>query len=198
MALAAAAMTTRLHLICAAATPAAAAVAFAADEPLDARGRDSLSRLAGRLPSHGVALRSPARCAAETAEGLALDSRPEPALRDCDFGRWAGRSLAEVQADTPEGVAQWLQDPRAAPHGGESFMNVMTRVGGWMENLLAVDGAVLAITHALVMRAAIAHALGVGPEAFRRIDVAPLTRARLSCVAGHWTFAALVPLKDER
>src|SRR4051794_3880604 len=180
---AAAVMTTRLHLICAAATPAAAAIAFAADEPLDARGRDSLARLVGRLPSHDLVLRSPARCATETAAGLALDARPEPALRDCDFGRWAGRSLAEVQAATPEAVAQWLQDPRAAPHGGESFMDVMIRVGGWMENLLVVEGSVLAITHALVMRAAIAHALGVGPEAIRRIDIAPLTRARLSGVA---------------
>ncbi|GLH79430.1 phosphoglycerate mutase [Bradyrhizobium sp. SSBR45G] len=191
-------MTTRLHLICAAATPATAAMAFAADEPLDARGRDSLARLVGRLPSHDIALRSPARCAADTAEGLALDARPEPALRDCDFGRWAGRSLAEVQAETPDAVAAWLQDPQAAPHGGESFVDVMTRISGWMTDLLAVDGSVLAITHALVMRAAIAHAIGAGPETFRRIDVAPLTRARLSGVGGRWTLAALVPWKDER
>ena len=77
-------------------------------------------------------------------------------------------------------------------------MDVMTRVGEWMEDLLAVDGSVLAITHALVIRAAIAHALGTDPEAFRRIDVAPLTRARLSGVGGRWTLAALVPLKDDR
>jgi len=191
-------MTTRLHLVCSAATPAVAAVAFATDEPLDARGRDSIARLSGRLPSCDVVLRSPARCAADTAEGLALDARPEPALRDCDFGRWAGRSLAEVQTETPDAVAEWLLDPRAAPHGGESFMDVMTRVGEWMEDLLAVDGSVLAITHALVIRAAIAHALGTDPEAFRRIDVAPLTRARLSGVGGRWTLAALVPLKDDR
>ncbi|UFZ04035.1 histidine phosphatase family protein [Bradyrhizobium ontarionense] len=191
-------MTTRLHLICSAATSSTAAVAFAADEPLDSRGRDSLVRLAGRLPSCDVVLRSPARCAAETAAGLALQAKPEPALRDCDFGRWAGRSLAEVQAEAPDAVADWLQNPRAAPHGGESFMDVMARVGEWMEGLLAVDGSVLAVTHALVMRAAIAHVLGVGPQAFRRIDVAPLARARLSGVDGHWTLAALFPLKDDR
>ena len=187
-------MTARLHLICAAATASTAAIAFAADEPLDPRGRDSLARLTGRLPSCDVVLRSPARCAAETAEGLGLDAKPEPALRDCDFGRWAGRSLAEVQAQAPETVAEWLQNPRAAPHGGESFMDV----GAWMEGLLAVDGAILAVTHALVIRAAIAHALGAGPGAFRRIDVAPLTRVRLSGVGRRWTLAALVPLKDER
>ncbi|MGJ4948129.1 histidine phosphatase family protein [Bradyrhizobium sp. HKCCYLS20291] len=191
-------MKARLHLICAAATPATAAMAFPADEPLDARGRDSIVRLVGRLPSHDAAQRSPARSAADTAEALALDAQTEPALRDCDFGRWAGRSLAEVQAETPEGVAAWLRDPHAAPHGGESFTDVTTRVAGWMESLLAVDSSVLAITHATVMRAAIAQAIGAGPAAFRRIDVAPLTRARLSAVGGRWTLAALVPLKDER
>jgi broad specificity phosphatase PhoE len=66
-------------------------------------------------------LRSPALRAAQTAEGLALEARAEPLLRDCDFGCWAGRSLAEVQAQAPEAVADWLANPHAAPHGGESF-----------------------------------------------------------------------------
>ncbi len=56
----------------------------------------------------------------------------------------------------------------------------------------------LAITHPFVIRAAIAHALRTGPETFRHIDVAPLTRVRLSGAGGRWTLAALVPLKDER
>ncbi|MGJ5197040.1 histidine phosphatase family protein [Bradyrhizobium sp. HKCCYLRH1030] len=189
-------MTTRLHLICTAATEATSAIAFAANESIDARGRASIARLGDWLPSHDIALRSPARCAAETAEALTLQARLEPALRDCDFGHWTGRSLAEVQAETPEAVREWLQDAHAAPHGGESFMDLMTRVGGWMQNMLAFEGSVLAITHALIMRAAIAHAIGVGPELFRHIDVAPLTRVRLSGMGGRWTLAALVPLKD--
>jgi len=191
-------MTTRLHLLCSASTSSVSSVAFAADEPLDPRGRESLSRLSGRLPSCDIVLRSPALRAAQTAEGLALDARAEPLLRDCDLGRWAGRSLAEVQAQAPEAVADWLENAHAAPHGGESFADVMTRVGGWMDGLLAGSGSVLAITHPSVIRAAIAHALGAGPETFRHIDVAPLTRTKLSGGGGRWTLAALVSLKDER
>jgi len=192
-------MTARLHLLCSAATASVSAVAFAAaDEPLDRRGRESLMGLSGRLPSCDMILRSPARSAAETAEGLAFDARIEPLLRDCDVGRWAGRSVVDVQAEAPEAIAGWLHDPRAAPHGGESFADVMTRVGGWMDGLLEKSGSILAITHASVIRAAIAHALGAGPETFRHIDVAPLTRARLSGNSGRWTLAALVSLKDER
>ena len=191
-------MTTRLHLLCSASTSAVSSIAFAADEPLDARGRESLSRLTGRLPSCDIVLRSPALSAAQTAEGLALNAQAEPLLRDCDFGRWAGRSLAEVQAQAPAAVADWLQSPRVAPHGGESFADVITRVGGWMDGLLAGSSSILAITHASVIRAGIAYALGAGPEVFRHIDVAPLTRARLSGEGRRWTLAALVSVKDMR
>ena len=191
-------MTMRLHLLCVASTPSVGAIAFASDEPLDRRGHESLQKLSGRLPSCDIILRSPSRAAAETAEGLALAARTEPLLRDCDFGRWAGRALADVQGEAPDAVADWLKDPRAAPHGGESFADVLTRIRAWMDGLVASDGSVLAITHATVIRAVIAHALGAGAETFRHIDVAPLTRAKLSGGGGRWTLAALVSLKDQQ
>ena len=188
----------RLHLLCSASTASVSSVAFAADEPLDSRGRESLAGLSGHLPSCDIVLRSPALCARQTADGLALASTIEPLLRDCDFGRWAGRSLEDVEAKEPTAVAEWLRDPRAAPHGGESFADVTKRVGGWMDQMLAKAGSVLAITHGLVIRAAIAHALGAGPQAFRHIDVAPLTRTKLSGGGGRWTLASLVSPRDLR
>jgi broad specificity phosphatase PhoE len=119
-------------------------------------------------------------------------------LRDCDFGRWAGRSLEDVEAAEPAAVVDWLRNPRAAPHGGESFADVTKRVGGWMDQMLTQTGSVLAITHGMVIRAAIAHALGAGPEAFRHIDIAPLTRAKLSGGGGRWTLASLISPRDLR
>jgi broad specificity phosphatase PhoE len=191
-------MTTRLHLLCSASTASVSAVAFAGNEPLDARGRESLTNLAGRVPSCDIVLRSPALCAAQTADGLALASTVEPLLRDCDFGRWAGRSLQDVEAQEPAAVADWLRNPRAAPHGGESFADMTKRVGGWMDQMLERAGSVLAITHALAIRAAIAHALGAPAEAFRHIDVAPLTTAKLSSGGGRWTLASLISPRDLR
>jgi len=191
-------MTMRLHLLCSASTASTSSVAFAADEPLDAKGKESLSALSGRLPACDIILRSPALCARQTADGLALTPSIEPLLRDCDFGRWAGRSLQDVEANEPAAVADWLRNPGAAPHGGESFADVTKRVGGWMDQMLTKAGSILAITHGLVIRAAIAHALGAGPEAFRHIDVAPLTRTKLSGGGGRWTLASLVSPKDLR
>jgi broad specificity phosphatase PhoE len=191
-------MTMRLHLLCSASTASVSSVAFAADEPLDAKGKESLSSLPGRLPSCDIALRSPALCAAQTADGLALASTIDPLLRDCDFGRWAGRSLEDVEAHEPAAVADWLRNPNASPHGGESFADLTKRVAGWMDRMLDQAGSVLVITHALVIRAAIAHALGAGPEAFRHIDVAPLTRAKLSGGGGRWTLVSLLSPRDLR
>jgi broad specificity phosphatase PhoE len=189
-------MTVRLHLLCSASTTSVRSTAFAADEPLDAQGRESFSRLSGRLPSFDFALRSPARCAEQTAAGLSLAPAVEARLRDCDFGRWAGQSFTELEAREPVAIANWLHDPHAAPHGGESFADVLKRVGGWMDEILTEDGSLLAITHALVIRAAIAHALGAGPDAFRHVDVAPLTKVRFSGGGGRWTLVSLVSPKD--
>jgi broad specificity phosphatase PhoE len=191
-------MTMRLHLLCSASTASVSSVTFAADEPLDSRGQESLSSVSGRLPSCDIVLRSPALCARQTADGLALTSTIEPLMCDCDFGRWAGRSLEDVEADEPAAVAEWLQNPRAAPHGGESFADVTKRVAAWMDQMLIQAGSVLAITHAFVIRAAITHALGASPEAFPHIDVAPLTRAKLSGGGGRWTLVSLISPRDLR
>ena len=74
-------------------------------------------------------------------------------LRDCDYGRWTGRSFDEVQALEPEALADWIKDPSATPHGGESVVAVMARVS-WLDKQLTIPGVILAVTHASVIRAA--------------------------------------------
>jgi len=188
-------MTIRLHLLCAASTPSTRAAGFPADEDLDSFGRASLSRLSGRLPAADAVLSSPAQAAAQTAAGLGLRADVAPSLRDCDFGRWAGRALDEIAAREPDALGQWLRDSEAAPHGGESFADVLKRFAGWRDGLDAQSGTLIAITHPLVLRAAIACTLGVGAQAMFQIDAAPLTVVRLSSAGGRWKFQALVPAR---
>jgi broad specificity phosphatase PhoE len=186
-------VTTRLDLLCSASTAGLRAAAFSTDEPLDLKGRAALARLDGRFRGYDAIFRSPALSAAETAQGLRLQATPDPALRDCDFGRWAGRALAEVEALEPQALALWLSDPQAAPHGGESFAEATSRVAEWMDALPAGSGAILAITHAAVLRAAIVHALGAPALSLLHIDAAPLGRVRLSGGKGSWRFSGLTP-----
>jgi broad specificity phosphatase PhoE len=183
-------VTIRLHLLCSASSTRG----FPADEGLEAQGLESLSRFSG-LPAADRVLRSPALSAAQTAEGFGLRAEVETLLRDCDFGRWAGRSLEEVSRE-PEALGQWLRDPDAAPHGGESFADVLKRVGAWMDSLDAQSGTMLAITHPTVLRAAIVMTLGAGAQSMSYIDVAPLTLVRLSGVGGRWKLKALIPARD--
>jgi len=188
-------MTIRLHLLCAASTPSIRSAGFPADEPLDPLGRKSLSHFSGRFPSFDKILRSPALSAAQTAEGLGLDAASEAALRDCDFGRWAGRGFGEIEEQDSAALMQWIRDPQSAPHGGESFADVLRRVGGWMESLQSQSGSILAISHPTILRAAIAFTMEAGAEALRRIDIAPLSRVVLSR-AGGWSLKALIPAKE--
>jgi broad specificity phosphatase PhoE len=176
----------RLLLVRHASTDAVRAAAFGADEPLDAAGAAAAGRL--RLPRADEVLVSPARRAAETAEraGLAVTA-VEPALAECDFGRWAGLPLREVAERDPDGVHAWMTDPAAAPHGGETLLAVLARVRGWLEAQATRSGTGVAITHAGVVRAAVVAALEAPPSAFWRIDVAPLSITELHAHDGRWT-----------
>lgn len=182
-----AASTTRLTLVRHAPSDATRRSAFPLDEPLDARGLDEARALAPRLERSDVAWTGPATRARQTAEALGLDAAVAPQLDECDFGAWRGRTLAELDTEDPVAVAAWIEDPAAAPHGGESLLALLDRVRGWLD-AHAGDGArVVAVTHAGVIRAALVCALDAPPEAFWRFDVAPLSRTVLHAHDGRWT-----------
>ena len=94
-------------------------------------------------------------------------------------------------------MAEWLRDPGAAPHGGESVLALIERVATWLDAQKATPGKIVAVTHASVIRAAIVHAIEAGPRSFWRIDVAPLSLTRLSANNGRWTLASLGAMDAE-
>lgn len=173
-------MTARLILICHASTDAVRRSAFPADEPLDDKGTAQATALAASVPRADCIWTSPELRARQTAAALGLDATAQPALRECDYGSWMGCAFADVLARDPEGIAAWLRDPAATPHGGESLVNLMQRVGEWLDAEKAADRTAIVITHASVIRGAIVHALGAAPQSFWRIDIAPLSVTRLS------------------
>jgi broad specificity phosphatase PhoE len=187
-------VTARLDLLAHGASEATRAARFPDDEALEASAAQALQALRGKVRPYAQAFTAPARAARETAASLGLNVEVEPALRDCDYGRWRGLASKDVAQREPDAFAAWLSDPVAAPHGGESFATLIERVSAWLTQSLTREGATLAVTHAPVVRAAIVNALGAGPSAFARIDVAPLSLARLSGREGRWNLVALGPL----
>ncbi len=176
----------RLVLIRHASTGAVRRAAFPVDEPLDGAGLAAARALAGRL-GRGDALSSPALRARDTAAAAGLRAAVEPALRECDFGAWAGRTLAEVHEQDPDAAVAWMTDPVVRPHGGESLAALLGRVAGWLDEQAARDGRAVAVTHGGVVKAAVVHALAAPPEAFWRIDVTPLALTELHAHDGRWT-----------
>lgn len=180
----------RLLLVRHAATAATRAAGFPADEPLDARGRAEAAALVGALPGRFDALSSPALRCRETAGAAGfVEPRVVAALAECDFGAWAGRTLADVAAASPDEVALWMEDADARPHGGESLAAFAARVAGWLDGEAVRDGATVAFTHGGVVKAALVHALGAPLAAFWRVDVAPLSVTELHAHDGRWTVA---------
>jgi broad specificity phosphatase PhoE len=187
-------MTARLDLLAHGATAATRAARFPKDEGLEGYAVSAIEALRGKLRPYAHVLAAPARAARETAQALGFDAEVEMALSDCDYGRWRGLASKDVVEREPDAFAAWLSDPAAAPHGGESVAALIERIGAWLAQSLARESATLAITHAAVVRAAIVHALGASSATFARIDVAPLSLARLSGHAGRWNLVALGPL----
>jgi broad specificity phosphatase PhoE len=184
------AVTARLILIAHASTAALRGSVFPADEPLDEDGKTRAAALAGRLPSADRWLTSPELRTRQTAAALGFEADVEPALRDCDYGSWSGRSFKEVCAREPEAVATWLRAPEAAPHGGESVLGLMQRVAGWLLCEQARRQRSIVVTHASIIRAAIVQAIGAPPQSFWRIDIAPLSITRLSGDDGRWNLSS--------
>ncbi|MEU5052851.1 histidine phosphatase family protein [Streptomyces sp. NPDC021096] len=189
-------MTVRVMLISPAPGPALRAARFDDDTPLDEAGTRLARAAAGSLPGGARAFTAPSERCRQTASALGLDADPAPGLRDLEVGRWRGRSLEELAAGEPEAVGAWLADPGAAPHGGESVLALIARVGGWLDGLAdgGGGGRVLAVADPSVVRAAAVHALALPPAVFWRLDVAPLTLTELTGRAGRWNLRCGRPL----
>jgi broad specificity phosphatase PhoE len=154
-------------------------------EPLEQQ--HGIRALRVRLPAGFTALSSPARRCLQTAELLGLKPQIEPALADWNLGVWAGRSLAELAQASPAAVEAWTTNPAAAPHGGESLLDLIGRVGAWLDDSDPDrPSRLLTVTDPAVIRAALIHSLTSSARSFWRIDVAPLSVAELRGRPGHW------------
>lgn len=180
-------MSTRLWLVCHAATPAMRAARFPDDDALDARG---VADAAAWWPQQAIAadaltLASPSVAAIETARAFGLTPQVTSALADADYGEWRGRKLAEFPEASLGALLAWTSDPTVAPPGGESFAQVRERVGQWLDGVDAA-GDVVAVTHACVIRAAVVHVLDAPSSSLSRLEVAPLTVVELRHSTRGW------------
>lgn len=184
-------MHVRVTLIAAARSSTLLEERFDDDRPLDQAGWHEVQLAAHVLVPLGAAdLRycSPTPRSRATGDALGFAPMVQPALSDCDMGRWRGSTLAEVTVREPAAVDTWLRDPRSSPHGGESLLTFISRVGGWLDTRPADDGCrIVAVAEPAVVRAAFVYGLKAPPSTYWNVDVRPLSTVTLTGRAGLWS-----------
>jgi broad specificity phosphatase PhoE len=154
------------------------------DVPLTEIGVDQAAAAAKRLASAGIGaiVSSPLQRAVRTAEEVAAVTGvpvvTDEGLRETDFGAWEGLTFAEVRERWPAEMTSWLADPAVAPPGGESFVEVNTRVTEALHRVLTSQARqnVLIVSHVTPIKTLVAAALFAPPAALYRmhLDVAAL------------------------
>ncbi len=156
---------------------------------LDSRGIEQAQELSESLSGMEVSaiISSPLERTMQTAEVLAknlvnksgapLEISREPALAECEYGDWTGRSLSEL---AQEELWRLVQDHPASVvfpgANGESMANMQHRAVGAVRrwnDLLGSDAIYVAVSHGDVIKAILADALGMHLDLFQRIGVDP-------------------------
>jgi broad specificity phosphatase PhoE len=73
------------------------------------------------------------------------------------------------------------------PHGGESLVGLLDRVGDWLSLPRPENARIVAITHPSIVRAVLVRILRAPAESFWLMDVTPLSQTRLTGAGGRWT-----------
>lgn len=111
--------------------------------------------------------------------------RTSDGLLECDFGEWTGRALEELMA-----LPEWQTVQRAPSTfrfpGGESFVEMQSRIGTEVERLVAAHPGqcIVCVSHADPIKAVVAQAQGVHLDLFQRTVISPCSLTPILYSAG--------------
>ncbi|MGG5817212.1 histidine phosphatase family protein [Falsiroseomonas sp. HW251] len=156
--------------------------------------------LAARLPQPARWLCTPLSRTRATAAAIFAAGYPDTPLEVEDgfieqrLGEWQGLPhdvFFERLRHPPHPF--WSIHAEERPPGGESFADVIGRVGPTLDRLVAENtgGDVVILAHGGSIRAAVAHAMGVSAQAVLAFSVKNLSLTRLEKVGPDWRVAAV-------
>jgi broad specificity phosphatase PhoE len=143
-------------------------------------GLQEAEQVAARLAASriGAVYSSPLERARRTAEviaaRLALEVQMADELNELDFGDWTDRKLSDLHA-----FEEWRRFNRfrsgSRIPNGEAMIEVQCRVLRLIERLCTLHPAqmVALVSHGDVIKATLAHYLGVPLDLFQRIEISP-------------------------
>jgi probable phosphoglycerate mutase len=152
---------------------------------LDELGCRQMSRCAEMIPARPLAIQSsPQRRAQQSASilawhfGLPVEIAPE--IDEIDYGEWTSRAFAELEGDTR--WKRWNTRRSAGrPPGGESMRALQQRMVRYLEQLRCAqaDGAIVIVSHAEPIRAALLYYSRTPLDNFLSIEVDPASVSTL-------------------
>jgi broad specificity phosphatase PhoE len=152
--------------------------AGSSDVPLTDEGVAQAARLGEWARTAGLTALwcSPASRAMRTAEPVSettgLVPEVDPRLRELDFGKGEGRTVAEMAAEIPDALEAFRHDPVAAHlPGGEDPRAAVERVLACFDDIAAAEpaGRVLVVAHTTLLRLVLCHLLGIPLRDYRRV-----------------------------
>ncbi|HUD85470.1 MAG TPA: histidine phosphatase family protein [Xanthobacteraceae bacterium] len=175
----------RLWLVRHAPVAAQSGVIHDDDAHADVSDTAAFAALRARLPDNAAQFASPSVRTLETAAALGLRPTAEPDFREQDFGLWTGRRHDDLIREFGAAYRDfWLTPATSRPPGGESFAEQIVRVAKGLAALPAED--VVLWVHSGTVRAALAIALDLAPEAALRFAIDPLSLTRIDRLTNGW------------
>ncbi|VWX55013.1 histidine phosphatase family protein [Novosphingobium sp. 9U] len=149
------------------------------------------SALADRLAGEPIAAihTSPVQRAQETARTVAerhgIAAEVAAPLNELDFGDWSGRAFVELEGDPQWSTWNEARSTAVAPNG-ESMADAQARAWRYIESVaLNSSGQTVAmVSHCDIIRAVVAHVLGLSLDHYGRFDIDPASVTRLA--VGPW------------
>ena len=168
--------------------------------------------LSGLLPDDPVWMHSSLLRTHQTAEAvLAARKRANPDFQMPDFtveqdfmeqnfGNWQGMQRAEVREQLKREHPLWLAPAHLRPPAGESFFDMLARVGHGIEryNALYPGRDIVCFAHGGTIRAVLAYVMGIAPQTALGFQIDNLAVTEVSYfperpggAAAHWTVGSV-------
>lgn len=165
---------------------------------LNARGEREARRLGTWLQGAAIDVlaTSPLERCLQTAAAIGSATGLTPhvfeELTEIDFGAWTGRPFEDLAEDPAWRRFNTVRSEASVP-GGETMREAQRRVVAAAERLSRShpDEVVAVVSHGDVIKAMIAHALGVGLDHLQHFEIAPASVSTLTRETCGWRVVAL-------
>ncbi|RLJ18866.1 histidine phosphatase family protein [bacterium endosymbiont of Escarpia laminata] len=156
------------------------------DDPLSDKGWQEMWRaVSGETPWQQIISSPLSRCLAfaeALSRKLEIPLQQDERLKEVGFGSWEGKSGAELRALDPHILARFYRDPLGnRPAGAEPLEAFSQRVADAIDEAIETHAGkhLLIVTHAGVIRAALANTISAPIENLYRFSIAGASISRI-------------------